>query len=147
MCRCQKYYDNNANICLDEIEEGYYYFNETINKCDEKCLICSLESISQNNSCISCNINKGFYPIFDKNRNSNLFIECYNNTPYGYYLENNSYVLDKRCDKFEDFNFNNTLNYTNFSYFYCPKYYYCDTSNKFYCTEECPSRLSKIYSK
>ena len=141
-CKCNKYYDYNESQCIEEMPDGYYFINETLNiiaKCDEKCFDCSLESIYQN-LCISCNKSKNYYPLFDEIINNNSFVECYNNIPYGYYIENDYYILDKRCEKFEEINFNNTLNYSlkyyNFSYYYCPYYYYCDTENHYFCTEE-----------
>ena len=146
LCKCNKYYDKNINKCFQEIPKGYYYINGAFKQCDEKCLICSFESISQNNSCLSCNASGGFYPKIDKNKNNSLFTECYsyNNIPYGYYFENDSYILDKRCDKFEEYKFNNSLKYSYFSDFSCPKYYYCDSSNNYFCIEECPVNYPKF---
>ena len=136
ICKCKKYYDIINNLCIEEIPEGYYFDGETLKKCDVKCFNCSFESISQNNSCLSCNINKGFYPKFENNISNNLFNECYNYTPYGYYFQNDSYIVDKRCDKYEEFNFNNI----------CPKYYYCDSSNNYFCIEDekCPENYPKF---
>ena len=62
---------------------------------------------------------------------------------------NDTYIIDKRCDKFEEWNFNlnnSNYNYSNFSYYYCPLYYYCDSSNNFYCTssENCPKNYQKL---
>ena len=61
---CDKYYNYNHTDCLEIIPEGYYLNNsllKTIDKCDEKCQKCNLESV-KNNSCLLCNINNGYYP-------------------------------------------------------------------------------------
>ena len=146
---CSKYYNYNGTECIDEILEGYYLYNETlksVHKCDNKCKNCSLES-TQKNLCISCNNNSGYYPMFNDTPNENPFINCYKE-PFGYYLLNNVYVVDKRCDKFEEVNFNsNSSNHNlNLSYFSCPLYYYCDSSNNYFCTKdtECPENYTKF---
>ena len=84
-----------------EIPEGYYWKNATLEKCDEKCKKCSFESVSQDNLCISCNIDNGYYPIFIDYAYNNSFINCFNETPFGYYFINNTYKLDKKGDIFE----------------------------------------------
>ena len=155
ICEC-KYYYNNMTECIKEIPEGYYLKNielKMIEKCDEKCQLCSNESI-QNNLCISCNINKGYYPISIDYDINNSFINCYNNSPLGYYLENNTYKLNKRCEAFEIYekifnkyqSFNDILYSTYLSYFKCSYYYYCDSSNNFVCTSNntCPYNYSKL---
>jgi hypothetical protein len=43
--------------------------------------------------CILCNINEGYYPIFNDNSNINNFINCYNEAPDGYYLDENVYKI------------------------------------------------------
>ena len=61
---CENYYNYNHSNCLESIPEGYYLNNsllKTIDKCDEKCQKCNLESV-KNNSCLLCNINNGYYP-------------------------------------------------------------------------------------
>ena len=90
-----KYSDNNSNCitCLDEnkfinfgncvsnCKNDYYnYFNETLDltiktcKCDlENCFQCTQESLNNNNSCISCNIQKGYYPIENDLLNKFIF--------------------------------------------------------------------------
>ena len=84
-----------------EIPEGYYLKNDMLEECDEKCKKCSFESVFHNNLCISCNIDKGYYPIFTDYGYNNSFINCFNETPFGYYFINNTYKLDKKCDIFE----------------------------------------------
>ena len=150
---CTKYYNYNGTECIDEIQEGYYLFNETlktVNKCDDKCKNCTYESNSVN-SCISCNNANGYYPIENDITNIYPFINCYNRTPIGYYLLNNKYILDKRCETYEEWNYNldnsdYNYNFSNFSYYYCPFYYYCDSLNNYYCTnnEECPEDFPKL---
>ena len=105
-----------------------------------------LSSEITQNLYISCNVNKGFYKLLDKKVDNNSFLECYNNTPYGYHLNNDSYNLAKRCDKFEEFNFNNnkkcSSNYSTLLYFSCSKYYYCDSSNYYFCIEKEKCRVN-----
>ena len=150
LCECKIYYDNNTSQCINEIPDGYYLIDKTLEACNEKCLKCSFESMSQNNLCLTCNISKGYYPLLDENINNNKFYECYNSSyvPYGYYFKNDSYILDKRCDKFEEFNFNEIFSSSNpnLSYFNCPKYYYCDSLNHYFCTvhEICPDKYPKL---
>ena len=93
---CDNYYNYNYTGCLDYIPEGYYLNNtilRTIDKCDIKCGNCSLESIQNNNSCITCNAN------------NNSFINCYNEGFEGYFLDMSSkmYILCysscKNCDE------------------------------------------------
>ena len=145
---CSNYYNSNGTECIDEIQEGYYLYNETlktVQKCHGKCQKCSFKS-TQKNLCISCNNNKGYYPLLNDTMNEYPFINCYNYTPFGYYLVNNTYILDKRCDKFEDFISNNSNSNSNLSYFFCPFYYYCDSTNTFFCTKskECPENYKKL---
>ena len=153
ICECKKYYNYNRTECIEEIPEGYYLKNgklKSIEKCDEKCQKCSNESVYQNNLCISCNINNGYYPILNEYEYDSSFINCYNETPIGYYLINNSYKLDRRCDVFENIYFNYFMN--NYLYFFnltnydCPAYYYCDSYNNYFCTLEnkCPLNYSKL---
>ena len=116
LCKCKNYYDYDKSQCIEKMAEGYYFINETLKiiaKCDDKCLNCSLESMSQN-KCISCNICKDFFPNFDEIIKNHSFIECYK------------------------------INYN--SYFYCHKYFYCDSSNHYFCTEneKCPANYTKL---
>ena len=98
---CEKYYNYNHTICLEYIPEGFYLNDsiKTIQKCNIKCNSCILES-QKIELCVKCNINEGYYPKFKDDSNVNIFINCYNQTPHGYYLYNNIYMplsLENNC--------------------------------------------------
>ena len=96
---CENFYDYNQKKCIDEIPEGFYLndsIHKTIDKCDIKCQNCTLESILNNNKCLLCNTKKNYYPIFNDTMNNYLYINCYNETPRGYFLDNINYVF-KSC--------------------------------------------------
>ena len=95
--------------CVDSCENGYFTdeSNNLICKCSNniKCLLCS-----EDNLCITCNNDEGYYPKSNENQNGD-FINCYKE-PEGYYLSNNLYhpcyktckscngegdVLDNKC--------------------------------------------------
>ena len=100
-CPNEGYSISNINLCVDTIPPGYYISdngNKIIDKCDNKCNSCSLESISKN-KCISCNIEQNYYP---KSDDSNSFKECYSGEQIGYYIDvvNNIYNLcHETCKK------------------------------------------------
>ena len=92
---CEKYYDFEQKNCIEHIPEGYYLndtYYKTIEKCNIKCKSCNYES-SIKNLCLSCNIDYGFYPLLNKdfNNNQDVFINCLDWKPEGYFFENNSY--------------------------------------------------------
>ena len=92
---CEKYYDFEQKNCIEHIPEGYYLndtYYKTIEKCKIKCKSCNYES-SIKNLCLSCNIDYGFYPLLNKdfNNNQDVFINCLDWKPEGYFFENNSY--------------------------------------------------------
>ena len=164
---CPNYYNYNHSKCIDYIPEGFYLNDstyKTIDKCKIKCKNCSLES-TINDLCLSCNIKENYFPIFNK---SNLedFIDCFNITPEGYFLDNKNnnykpcYVSCKRCIKFGDEINNNCIeckdNYTFISfendtncYEKCKYYYYIDSDNKYYCTldKNCPNDYPKLINE
>ena len=87
-CPNGTYYYYNLPKCIDNIPEGFYCndtFLKTIDKCDNKCSNCSLESM-ENRLCISCNINNNFYP--KNNPLQKKFIDCVNKSKKfdGYFL-------------------------------------------------------------
>ena len=95
---CPNYYNFDRTECIDNIQEGYYINDSDskyINKCNIKCKKCSLESIKDNNLCISCNKENGYYPKYNDIIINSLFIDCYNISPDGYILdkENEYYQL------------------------------------------------------
>ena len=81
------------NRCVDEIPMNYYIVDRNkslIDKCIDKCKNCTKESLQNNNSCISCNIENGYYPIYSDILNNKTYINCYNNYSSnlnGYYLD------------------------------------------------------------
>ena len=87
---CENYYNYNHIDCLESIPEGYYLKDSllrTIEKCDDKCQKWNLASV-QNNSCLLCNINNGYYPILINDSINYPFINCYNKPPKGFILDN-----------------------------------------------------------
>ena len=92
---CEYYYNYDQTGCIEKIEEGYYLndsFFKTIDKCNEKCKSCDLESVKKY-KCLTCNVNGGYYPILDNGLNISQysFINCIDKTPYGYFFENETY--------------------------------------------------------
>ena len=86
---CNIYYSYDHSKCLDSIPLGFYLNNtilKTLDKCIEKCSNCSKESLSYD-LCISCNNELNYYAKYNDSSNNNLFINCYNEIPEGYYLD------------------------------------------------------------
>ena len=109
--------------------------------CDIKCKECTLES-KANNLCTLCNINQKYYPKFNDNTNRNNFINCYNQVPGGYYLDNNKNIYMpcfsecKNCNEVEEENRNMCNNcYSNY------------LLNYLYCFEICNYNYDKCYMK
>ena len=92
---CENYYNYNHTGCLDSIPQGYYLndtIKKTIDKCNIKCSNCSLDSMEKD-LCISCNINENYYSKFNDSVNFNSFVNCYNETQTGYFLDNVSNIF------------------------------------------------------
>ena len=157
-CPTETYYNYEQTGCLDDIPEGYYLNDSnhrTIDKCHIKCQACTLESINNNNFCISCNNNNGYFKKSDETN----FVECYSGELDGYYLDkiNNiykkCYKTCKKCSeegnamnhKCSECYSSSTLYDTN-CYENCKYYYYFDSSNEYHCTstDKCPSEYSKL---
>ena len=108
---CKNYYNYNQTDCLDEIPLGYYLNDssaKTLDKCLIKCNNCTSESMAKN-LCITCNINDNYYPKYNDSSNIESFINCYNQTPIGYYLDNSDlnnifynpcYITCKKCNQY-----------------------------------------------
>jgi len=157
--------------CVSECKNGYY--NDTIEdsiivkkcKCDyENCYICSLESLNNNNSCITCNKEKGYFQLYNDANSDNNFIKCYKLSE-GYYLDNIDNLYKKCYDscKYCDNNGNESLHncleckddynyiiqyekYRN-CYINCSYYYYLDNDiNELCCTKEmkCSGKYNKL---
>ena len=120
---------------------------------NEKCKECSIESFEAD-LCISCNIEKNYYPFFNESNNNGSFIHCYNENFEGFFISNKTkryekcYNTCKYCfgsgnysyhycrDCKLDYKYMNGVNcYENYSY-----YFYKDSENKYYSTNgpECP---------
>ena len=99
-CICINYYNYEKTECISIIPDGYYNNNhtgKTIDKCPSKCSNCSYDSIVVNNDlCVSCNINGGYFPKEDDPHNINSFYECYQENQTYYYLDHNSNIF-KHC--------------------------------------------------
>ena len=90
--------------CLNYIPKGYYLNNSYLNilyKCQNKCSECNLES-TNNNLCISCNIDNEFYPKEFDNSNIDSFVNCYNEEPNGYYLDSNENIFKAKTNNIEE---------------------------------------------
>ena len=167
ICKNNYIYNYNRTECIDYILEGYYIndtVKKTIDKCNIKCNNCTLESIQNNDSCISCNNNQNYYQKYNDILNKNSFINCYKNLE-GYYLFNDTfyecYHTCKNCYGFGDENNNNCisckLNYlfkTDFEndsncYENCTYYYYFESNRTHKCTDnkECPDKYKLIKEK
>ena len=110
---CSSCYENkflNKGKCVDNCENGFYLdvFDSTIKKCKcslINCTICTQESLFNNNSCISCNEEEGYFSIYKEIKDNNNFIQCYKGNISGYYFDNNDkyykecYKTCKTCNK------------------------------------------------
>ena len=157
--------------CVSNCKNGYYEDENNpsikICKCDLiKCYICSQESLNQN-LCITCNNENGYYQKYDELNNINNFIDCYKN-PEGYYLDTNNnnepiYKLCYETCKFCYIKGNETYHYCiecKPNYYFelisngykncydnCSYYHYYDNnSNIYYCTKtfQCPENYNKL---
>ena len=165
---CEEKGDINNNKCTSCKEDLYFNFGNctesfdfisstisntnTISKCpNNKCKECSLESLEKN-LCISCNIENKFFPKFEEFEETydRSLLDCYNETPFGYYLDKDVYKIDKSCDNFEKYNLNNDktffLENVELSSYNCPHYYYCDELNNYYCINDniCPENYKNL---
>ena len=162
--QCEKYYNYTQEGCLDYIPQGYYLndsIKKTIDKCNIKCNNCTKESMKLN-LCISCNNEYGFYQKINDSLNQDSFINCYNNSFEGYFLDKTDnyykpcYSSCKTCNESGNI-FNNkcTECYNNYylvnsnCYKICEYYHYFDSSNIYQCTKDnkCPDNYKLIKQK
>ena len=155
------YYNYNKTKCIDKIPDVYYLNdtnNKTIDKCNNKCKTCNNES-KINDLCISCNIDNNYFPIINTNSNFNIYINCSNYVPSGYFFDNYSlsfipcYSTCKKCIKFGD-NYNHQCLECNSDYYLsnsncyqnCAYYYYFDDLHIHHCTADnnCPANKKKL---
>jgi len=151
---CDKYYNYNHTDCLESIPEGYYLNNsilKTIDKCNDKCQNCSLESLEKN-LCLSCNIKNGYYPLLNNDSINNTFINCYNESIKGYILDDLEYKpcynICENCIGNKDENNIKCRNCKLNCYNECDYYYYFDENNEYFCTgtNKCPEKYNKLIS-
>ena len=151
--------------CVTQCQKGFYIENE-IKKCkcstNITCQFCSIES-KENNLCVSCNTELGYYPKKDDPNNFNTFINCYNNETISeeYYLNLDTQQYEScplNCKKCNNYNKciecmsgysllkdnNNNEN----CYSDCSHYYYFDENNTYQCTSDdnCPDGFKLINS-
>ena len=153
-------------ICIERCPKELLY-DENNNKLNiykcvlEQCLICP-KVASYLNLCIKCETN--YYPKESDINNLGEYINCYNDTPEGYYLDITNKLYKKcyntcktcnmggnilthnclECDNNLLFkvNVNNFLN----CYENCEYYYYFDNDYNFHCTNNysCPKEYPKL---
>jgi hypothetical protein len=86
---------------LEEIPSGFYLndsFRKTIDKCIIKCNSCNLESI-QKGLCLKCNNIESYYQKYNDSSNFDSYVNCYNEKPFGFYLDNTDVdnIIYKPC--------------------------------------------------
>ena len=109
---CGNYYYNfERTRCINDIPQGFYLNDtkiNTIDKCNIKCFECDLES-TNNNLCKMCNINKGFYPKEFDEMNYDEYINCYNGSIQGYYLDREEGIYKININENYEFEENNEI--------------------------------------
>ena len=177
---CNKKGDENNNNCIT-CKSGYFYeegncviecqyssyIDDNLNNvctCSSniKCKECSKESL-KNNLCISCNIEGGFYPVYNDTLDKN-FTNCSDNF-IGYYFKDNIFYpcfsmcfscskggnfIEHNCDECRsDYIFLNESDKKGNCYKKCENYYYFNEDNEYKCTNEktCPSSRSKLITE
>ena len=150
--------------CISECPKGYYFEDENnIIKCKcelEKCLTCPTVALN-NKLCTKCNDN--YYQMENDPLNLGEYINCYNETPKGYYLDTQFSIFKKcyyTCDSCEiggnnnlhncvkcnaEYNFEIHINNYINCYMNCNYYYYFDNNN-FQCTKNfsCPPEYPNL---
>ena len=160
MCEYKnKYYNFNQTQCLDNLPDRYYLndsIKRTIDKCDIPCKRCERKRY-----CISCNTEDNYYPLFSDVLKNKSFINCYNEMPLGFALEDNAYkpcyYTCKNCSKIGNENNHecsscisgydfNLFEKVGNCYTICPFYYFFDDFENYNCTSEkkCPDKFNKL---
>ena len=168
---CVESCDNNPQYpyeyngkCVDNCLKGFLLDKNgnPTNKCKcelDKCLLCPNVALSKY-LCTKCNDN--YYPIENDPSNLGEYINCYNNIPEGYYLDNYLYIkcyfTCKTCEKSGNNKFHNCIecddnyqfkivkdNSLN-CYEKCDYYHYFDFENIYHCTTDmfCPDEYPKL---
>jgi len=144
--------------CISQCPDGYYNDDNNNIKCKcelDKGLTCPRLALN-NNLCTKCN--EHYYPMENDPSNLEEYFNCYNEAPYGYYLDKNEslykkcYYTCETCEIKGDNEFHNCLkcntefnftisinNYIN-CYENCCYFYYVDNNNNYHCTKSnfCP---------
>ena len=137
--------------CISECpNEEYFDEEDNIIKCKcelEKCLTCPTVALN-NKLCTKCNDN--YYPMENDPLNLGEYINCYNETPKGYYLDTQFSIFKKcyyTCDSCEiggnnnlhncvkcnaEYNFEIHINNYINCYMNCNYYYYFDNNNSLF---------------
>ena len=93
-CSIRNLYEYNGK-CVSYCQKGNYIDDNGIVKCKcelEKCLVCPTV-VYNKQLCTKCNDN--YYPKENDPLNLGEYFNCYNETPYGYYLNTIDYVFKK----------------------------------------------------
>ena len=161
---CIYLYNYEQNECLEVLPAGFYVndtLKKTIDKCNNKCKECSIES-NKLNLCILCNTKENYYPKENDMTNENGFVNCYDSLPDGYFFNNSTnsykscYKTCKKCNEIGNI-YNHkciecfptsTLNDSN-CYEICNSFHYFDSLNEYHCTQkdECPKGYKLIKEK
>ena len=136
------------------------------NKCKcilDKCLLCNNVAL-QKDLCTKCNYESGYYPKENDPENIGEYINCYNQIPEGYYVDNNynlykkCYHTCKTCNR-EGSNINHNCKECSDNFLFgikiddyyncyknCSYYYYFDNDKIFHCTKNlsCPCEYPKL---
>ena len=112
--------------------------------------------------CITCNINAGYYPLYNNGSNDDIFISCQNESIEGYAFFNNSYMPCFRtchnCSEIGDENnnkcinckinyeFNEEINDTQNCYEICDNYYFFDEFNNYF-MNKCTDKYNKLITE
>ena len=162
----------NINICLDygiilcKIGEYLPDNGDKCQKCPRQCSQCSYDSVEQN-LCLRCNNDLGYYKVYSSSINSKSFLNCVNeeNKPENYNLNKESlwyepcYETCQECFDYGNREKNNCTKcisgYTireenpNNCVIYCEFYYYYNEYGQYLCTEKdiCPGGMYLVKDK
>ena len=160
---CTKtYYNFEKTACINKVPEGFYCDDEikrTIDKCQDKCKTCDLDSVKEDR-CIQCNSDNSYFEV-EKDIDSENYIDCFNELHEGYYFEENKYKKCYESCKYCSDLGNNIQHkciecksgmikeFESNCYNKCPEnqYYYFDDSNEYHCDSNCPEGYKLITSK
>ena len=170
-----KCFDNNGNvikfnyeyngILYESCKNGNLINNSNIKNCScdlEKCSSCPIIVINED-LCLECNINNGYYMKENDTNKFGGYFNCYKDIE-GYYLDRNDLLFKKcyeACDTCEikgdnishnclrcNNNYTLEIGYNNYTNCYksCKYYYYFDKNKNYHCTVNlsCPNDYPKL---